>query len=402
MPAGSRSTTSRRSETPGEQPVSTHSVFHPLPVESIEPLTDDSVAITFAVPEDLAGEFDYLRTFSAREWARTYVGKKFDSGELVKAELPVKNAGDFQGFLINLRREKFKDPRVRQAIGLAFDFEWSNRNLFFGQYARTESYFDNSELASEGLPSEAERKLLEPWRGKIPDEQIVVATGDQRGLDDVDLFDPDCQVRIIITKDALKEGWDCSFAYVLCSLTQQRSGTAIMQLLGRVLRMPVRQHEHTGADPHAFGPGGEERQHAEAVPPLERLVGDELPVPRGVQRRVRPLLHRQLPGLGVEHGLALAPGDDERRLGVQLLQVRIELVLGVAAPVVLEGEHLAADEEDLVRAVDGMLRAEPHVDRGELPEPAGEGENPYRGGLCARGARASAGARRIRRGLPPR
>lgn len=72
----------------------------------------------------------------------------------------------------------------------------------------------------------------------IPAEHIVVATGDQRGLDDVDLFDPNCPVRVIITKDALKEGWDCSFAYVLCSLTQQRSGTAIEQLLGRVLRMP--------------------------------------------------------------------------------------------------------------------------------------------------------------------
>lgn len=73
---------------------------------------------------------------------------------------------------------------------------------------------------------------------QIPAEQIVIATGDQRGLDGVDLFDPACPVNIIITKDALKEGWDCSFAYVLCSLTQQRSGTAIEQLLGRVLRMP--------------------------------------------------------------------------------------------------------------------------------------------------------------------
>lgn len=72
----------------------------------------------------------------------------------------------------------------------------------------------------------------------IPLEQIKIATGEQRELDDVDLFDPLCKVNIIITKDALKEGWDCSFAYVLCSLTQQRSGTAIEQLLGRVLRMP--------------------------------------------------------------------------------------------------------------------------------------------------------------------
>jgi len=72
----------------------------------------------------------------------------------------------------------------------------------------------------------------------IPEEEIKIATGEQRQLDDVDLFDPACKVSVIITKDALKEGWDCSFAYVLCSLSNQRSGTAIQQLLGRVLRMP--------------------------------------------------------------------------------------------------------------------------------------------------------------------
>lgn len=86
--------------------------------------------------------------------------------------------------------------------------------------------------------------LLENER--IPADQVKVATGDQRELDGVDLFDRDCPVRVIITKDALKEGWDCSFAYVLCSVTNQRSGTAIEQLLGRVLRMPYarrRQHE---------------------------------------------------------------------------------------------------------------------------------------------------------------
>ena len=86
-----------------------------------------------------AGEFDYLRTFSAREWARTYVGKKFDSGELIKAELTSKNAGDFQGFLINTRRDEFKDVRVRQALGLAFDFEWMNRRLMYA-YTRVEGF----------------------------------------------------------------------------------------------------------------------------------------------------------------------------------------------------------------------------------------------------------------------
>jgi microcin C transport system substrate-binding protein len=115
-----------------------------------------------------AGEFDYLRSFSAREWARTYVGKKFDSGELIKAEWQAKNAGDFQGFLINTRREKFKDPRVRQALGLAFDFEWMNRQLMYNSYTRVRGFFNNSDFEAQGLPGPDERKVLEPLRAKLP------------------------------------------------------------------------------------------------------------------------------------------------------------------------------------------------------------------------------------------
>jgi len=117
-----------------------------------------------------AGEFDYLRTFSAREWARTYVGKKFDSGELIKAELPTKNAGDFQGFLINTRREKFKDPRVRQALGLAFDFEWMNRQMMYNAYTRVRGFFNASDFEAKGLPGPDELKVLEPLREELPEK----------------------------------------------------------------------------------------------------------------------------------------------------------------------------------------------------------------------------------------
>jgi len=117
-----------------------------------------------------AGEFDYLRTFSAREWARTYVGKKFDSGELIKAEWPVKNAGDFQGFIINTRREKFKDVRVRQALGLAFDFEWMNRQLMYNSYTRVRGFFNNSDFEAQGLPGPDELKVLEPLGKKLPEK----------------------------------------------------------------------------------------------------------------------------------------------------------------------------------------------------------------------------------------
>jgi microcin C transport system substrate-binding protein len=115
-----------------------------------------------------AGEFDYIRSFSAREWARTYTGKKFDSGELIKAELKARNAGDFQGYLINARREKFKDPRVREALGLALDFEWMNRKLFYGSYIRVRGFFNNSDFEAQGKPGPDELAVLEPLRDKLP------------------------------------------------------------------------------------------------------------------------------------------------------------------------------------------------------------------------------------------
>jgi microcin C transport system substrate-binding protein len=117
-----------------------------------------------------AGEFDYLRTFSAREWARTYVGAKFDSGELVKVELPTKNAGDFQGFLINTRREKFKDPRVRQALGLAFDFEWMNRQMMYNAYTRVRGFFNASDFEAKGMPGDDELAVLLPLRKYLPEK----------------------------------------------------------------------------------------------------------------------------------------------------------------------------------------------------------------------------------------
>jgi microcin C transport system substrate-binding protein len=117
-----------------------------------------------------AGEFDYLRTFSAREWARTYVGKKFDSGELIKAELPFRNAGDFQGFLINVRREKFKDPRVRQALALAFDFEWMNRQMMYNSYTRVRGFFNASDFEAKGRPGADELEVLLPLKKDLPEK----------------------------------------------------------------------------------------------------------------------------------------------------------------------------------------------------------------------------------------
>ncbi len=117
-----------------------------------------------------AGEFDYIQAFIAREWARAYSGKQFERGELVKKELQHGNAGDFQGFLFNLRRDKFKDVRVRQAIALAMDYEWMNRQLFYNAYTRVRGYFVGSDFEAKGKPTPEELAVLEPLRRQLPPE----------------------------------------------------------------------------------------------------------------------------------------------------------------------------------------------------------------------------------------
>jgi len=117
-----------------------------------------------------AGEFDFLMVHIAKQWNRDLVGRRFDSGELVKQTFPHKNNAGIQGFAFNIRRPLFQDARVRQALGLALDFEWTNNTLFFSQYTRNNSYFSNSNYAATGLPGKAELQLLEPFRDQLPPE----------------------------------------------------------------------------------------------------------------------------------------------------------------------------------------------------------------------------------------
>lgn len=117
-----------------------------------------------------AGEFDFMAVFHSKKWARDYEGQNFDSGKIKKETLPNQNNQGMQAFIFNLRRPIFQDRRVRQAIDLAFDFEWANQNLFFSQYSRCDSYFSNSELASHGLPEGKELALLEEFRDQLPEE----------------------------------------------------------------------------------------------------------------------------------------------------------------------------------------------------------------------------------------
>lgn len=117
-----------------------------------------------------AGEFDFMWANVAKQWQRDLTGHLFDSGKLVRKEFPHHNNAGMQGFLCNTRRPLFSSRKVRQALGLAFDFEWANEALFYGQYTRNNSYFSNSDLAATGLPGEAELKLLKPLQEKYPND----------------------------------------------------------------------------------------------------------------------------------------------------------------------------------------------------------------------------------------
>jgi len=116
------------------------------------------------------GAIDFRSENVSKTWATAYNTPEVENGNLVKESVHHNRPQGMQGFIFNIRRDKFKDARVRQALGYAFDFEWSNKNLFYGQYKRTRSYFDNSELAATGLPNASELKILEPYRGRIPDD----------------------------------------------------------------------------------------------------------------------------------------------------------------------------------------------------------------------------------------
>lgn len=114
-----------------------------------------------------AGEFDVVVEYSAKNWARSYNGPQFSSGEIVKRALTHSNGAGMQGFVMNLRRPQFRDIRVRRALELALDYEWMNRQLFYSQYKRIYSFFNNSEMAATGLPSEDELQLLTPLRAQL-------------------------------------------------------------------------------------------------------------------------------------------------------------------------------------------------------------------------------------------
>ncbi len=117
-----------------------------------------------------AGQIDVREEYTSKDWATAYDFPAVKDGAVVKDQVHHQVPQGMQGFIFNTRRPIFADRRVRRALGYLFDFEWTNKNLLYGAYTRTRSYWNNSDLAASGLPQGDELKLLETYRGRIPDE----------------------------------------------------------------------------------------------------------------------------------------------------------------------------------------------------------------------------------------
>lgn len=122
---------------------------------------------TIALEALKAGEYDFRHEYNSKMWARDYSGRVFKNEQILKDNIPHQNSVGIQGFIFNTRRPIFSDKRVREALVLAYDFEWANRMLFYNQYQRNNSYFSNTELAASGPISKRERELLEPFKEQL-------------------------------------------------------------------------------------------------------------------------------------------------------------------------------------------------------------------------------------------
>lgn len=122
---------------------------------------------TVALEALKGGQFDFREEFTARNWATSYDIPAVAEKRLLRATLPDERPSGAQGFFINTRKDKYKDPRVRKALDFAFNYEWTNKNIFYGLYTRSASLFENSDMKARGKPSADELALLEPLRGKL-------------------------------------------------------------------------------------------------------------------------------------------------------------------------------------------------------------------------------------------
>ena len=162
-----RSITYERVEEYWGRDIPVHKGRHNFDVIRYEYYRDRNVAIEAFK----AGEYDYRSLGNSKEWATDYEGfTPIAEGRMVKEAIPHQLIRGMSGFAFNTRRKKFKDRRVRRALAYAYDFEWTNKQLFYGLFDRSRSYWGNAALGSAGLPVGRELEILEEYRGRIPEE----------------------------------------------------------------------------------------------------------------------------------------------------------------------------------------------------------------------------------------
>ncbi|MEZ8255984.1 extracellular solute-binding protein [Vibrio cyclitrophicus] len=203
-----------------------------------------------------AGEFDLRTENSAKFWANSYTGSNFDKGYIIKEEINHEKPETTQGFVFNIQSPVFSDPKVREALTYAMDFEWMNKNMFYGQYKRTRSYFQNTDYEAKGLPSEAEVELLSQYKDQIPPRvfteefQPSVTDGSGRIRSQMRTAFKLLKEAGWVLKDKVmtneKTGKTMSFELLIYSPTTERIATPVQKNLKRMgIEMKIRTIDTT-------------------------------------------------------------------------------------------------------------------------------------------------------------
>ena len=263
---------------------------------------------TVALQAFKAGDLNFRLENIAKNWATMYSGSKFSSGEIQKEEIPQHLPVGMQAFVYNTRRPVFADREVRRALAYAFDFHWTNKALFYGQYQRSDSYFENSDLANQGLPQGKELSLLEPFRKTLPPEVFTQHYEPPDTSDKVTLRDNLKTAYEILKKDGwvirngkmvnAKTGQPLSFEILLRSKSFERVVLPFTQNLARLgidanIRLVdssqyIERMNHFDFDmailvlPESDSPGNEQRDkwssHATNTPGSSNYMGVNSPV----------------------------------------------------------------------------------------------------------------------------
>lgn len=197
---------------------------------------------TVALEAFKAGAYDLKSETSAKSWATAYDIPQVKEGRIKLETIPDNTPSGMQAFIFNLRKPYFQDRTTRLALNYAFDFEWENKTLFYGQYTRTRSFFDNSELAATGLPDSEERAILEPFRGHIPEEvftksfQPPITDGSGNNRDNLALASKllDEAGWKVVKGRRMRDGQEFKFEILLVSPSFERVAQPLIQNLDRL------------------------------------------------------------------------------------------------------------------------------------------------------------------------